>query len=72
MAKLTAEHRSELSQKSFAGPHRSYPIEDKSHALNALARVSEFGSSKLKAEVRAKVHKEYPGIKEKALARKRS
>lgn len=60
--KLTTKSRDDLSKRSFAGPHRSYPIEDASHARNALARVSEFGSAKEKAEVRAKVHKKYPNI----------
>lgn len=62
MAKLTSKGRSALSGKSFAGPDRSYPIEDASHARNALARVSQFGSPALKKEVQAKVHKKYPGI----------
>lgn len=62
MSKLTSKERSSLSSKSFAGPHRSYPIEDASHARNALARVAQHGSPAEKAEVRAKVHKKYPGI----------
>lgn len=62
MAKLTTKARKEIPSKSFAGPDRSYPIEDKSHARNALSRVSQHGSSKVKAEVRAKVHAKYPGI----------
>jgi hypothetical protein len=40
----------------------SYPIPDASHARNALARVSQFGSSAEKAEVRAKVHAKFPSI----------
>ena len=62
MAKLTAKSRSALPAKSFAGPSRSYPIPDASHGRNALARVSQFGTSDLKAKVRAKVHKKFPGI----------
>ena len=62
MAKLTAKKRNALPAKSFAGPDRSYPIEDKSHARNALARVSQFGTAALKAKVRAKVHRKYPDI----------
>jgi hypothetical protein len=62
VAKLTAATRKKIPGKSFAGPDRSYPIEDASHARNALARVSQHGSSKVKAEVRAKVHAKYPGI----------
>ena len=62
MAKLTAAARKKISGKNFAGPDRSYPIEDASHARNALARVSQHGSPALKAKVRAKVHAKYPGI----------
>jgi hypothetical protein len=62
MAKLTAKGRAAIPTKNFAGPGRSYPIEDASHARNALARVSQFGSPALKAKVRAKVAKKYPGM----------
>lgn len=62
MAKLTARRRNALPAKSFAGPDRSYPVNDASHARNALARVSQFGTPELKAKVRAKVHKKFPGI----------
>lgn len=62
MAKLTAATRNKIPTKEFAGPDRSYPIEDKSHARNALSRVSQHGSSAVKAEVRHKVHAKYPGI----------
>lgn len=62
MAKLTGKERSALPAKSFAGPDRSYPIENASHARNALSRVSQFGTSELKAKVRAAVHKKFPGI----------
>jgi hypothetical protein len=62
VAKLTAAARKKISGKNFAGPDRSYPIEDASHARNALSRVSQHGSSALKARVRAKVHAKYPGI----------
>ena len=62
MAKLTAAKRRAIPTGSFAGPHRSYPIEDASHARNALARVSQYGNAELKARVRAAVHRRYPGI----------
>lgn len=62
MTKLTAAARKKISGKNFAGPDRSYPIEDASHARNALARVSQHGSPALKARVRAKVHAKYPGM----------
>lgn len=63
MAKLTARGRKALAPNQFAGPERSYPIENASHARNALARVSQHGDAALKAKVRAAVHKRYPGIK---------
>lgn len=63
MAKLTYKKRKKLSKKSFAKPgKRAYPIMDKSHARNALARVSQFGTEAEKATVRAKVHAKFPNI----------
>ena len=62
MGKLTTSKRDTLPSKSFAGPDRSYPIPDASHARNALSRVSQFGTHELKAKVRAAVHKKYPEI----------
>jgi hypothetical protein len=62
MAKLTAKKRNALPASSFAGPERSYPIEDASHARNALARASQNASPAVKAKVRAKVHRRFPGI----------
>ena len=41
MAKLTIRMRKALPKSEFAGPDGSYPIPDKSHARNALARVSQ-------------------------------
>jgi hypothetical protein len=61
VAKLTARSRNALPAKEFAGPGRSFPIPDASHARNALARVSN-KSPAVKAEVRAKVHAAYPKI----------
>jgi hypothetical protein len=65
MAKLTTKARNALPTKAFAGPNRSYPIENASHARNALARVSQFGSPALKAQVRTKVTRKFPGIGKK-------
>ena len=36
MARLTARARNKLPAKTFAGPGRSFPIPDKSHARAAL------------------------------------
>lgn len=62
MAKLTSKSRNALKSKEFALAGRRYPIEDKAHARNALARVAQHGTSAEKAKVRAAVHKKYPGI----------
>ena len=61
--KLTTKKRNALPKKEFAEPgKRAYPIQDKSHARNALARVSQHGTPAEKAKVRAAVHKKYPDI----------
>jgi hypothetical protein len=41
MAKLTSKQRKKLPSSTFAGPNRSYPVPDKSHAANAKARASQ-------------------------------
>lgn len=41
MTVLTASARNKLPRSAFAGPGRSYPVNDASHARNALARVSQ-------------------------------
>ena len=64
MAKLSSSDRKALPSKDFAGPDRSYPINDMSHARNALSRVSQFGYPELKEKVRAAVHRKFPGIGE--------
>lgn len=41
MGKLDAAERKKIPTSEFAGPDRSYPVEDKSHARNALARAKQ-------------------------------
>lgn len=41
MAKLTARARKALPKSAFAGPDRSFPVSDRSHAANAKARASQ-------------------------------
>lgn len=42
MSKLTTKQRKKLPKSSFGEPGaRKYPMPDKSHARNALARVSQ-------------------------------
>jgi len=63
MAKLTAKTRNALPDSVFAGPDRSYPINNASHARNALARASQNASPELQSKIRAKVKRKYPNIK---------
>jgi hypothetical protein len=41
VAKLTTKARKQLPNSSFAGPGRSYPIEDRAHAIDAKARAKQ-------------------------------
>ena len=41
MAELDTSKRNKLPDKDFAGPNRTYPIEDKAHARNAKARAAQ-------------------------------
>ena len=41
MAKLTTQERNNLPDSDFAGPDRSYPVHDRSHAANAKARAQQ-------------------------------
>ena len=59
---LTSKERDDLPAKDFALPGRRYPVEDKPHARNALARVSQHGTPAEKAKVRKKVHAKFPSI----------
>ena len=70
MAKLTAKVRKSIPKKDFAlpgtrsksGGKGGYPIENKTHARDALSRVSANGTPSEKKEVRAKVHAKYPSM----------
>jgi hypothetical protein len=56
MTKLTTKKRNALTKGDFAGPDRSYPVNDKSHARNAKARASEMEKKgKLSASSKAKI-----------------
>jgi hypothetical protein len=63
MAKLTSKERNKLPDSAFAGPDRSYPVENESHARNALARASQHANSSLQAKIKAKVKKKFPNIR---------
>lgn len=62
MAKLTTSKRNALPASDFAGPDRSFPVNDPSHARNALARASQY-HPELKEQIRAKVRRKFPSIK---------
>lgn len=64
MGKLSTAMRKHLSKSQFAVPTRapgsgSYPMPDRSHAINALARASQFGSAEVKAKVRAMAKRKF-------------
>jgi len=64
VSKLTSGERKALPASAFAvdGKKRKYPIHDKAHARNALARVSQHGTSTEKSKVRSAVKRKYPTI----------
>ncbi len=56
MAKLSTKSRDKLPKSDFAGPGRSYPVEDKAHARNAKARASEMeNKGKMSKSAEAKI-----------------
>lgn len=62
MAKLTTKKRNSLPKSDFALPgKRKYPVNNKSHAENALARSAN-KSPAVKAAVARKVHEKFPGM----------
>ncbi len=64
MGELTYAKRKRMRSSSFALPkERKYPLNDLSHARNALARVSAHGTKKEQAIVRRKVYQKYPSLK---------
>lgn len=68
-SELTAAGRDHIKDKNFALSSEqsdtgkpAYPIHDKAHAANALARVKQHGSPSEKAEVYRDVAKKFPGL----------
>ena len=56
MAKLTAKKRNALPDSAFAGPDRSYPVQDASHAKNAKARATQMeNKGKLSPSAKSKI-----------------
>lgn len=67
MAQLSGKQRKNLQKASFAIPSKapgpgSYPINDRAHAANALARVEQHGTPAEKKQVRAAVSKKFPSL----------
>jgi|TARA_B100000586_G_scaffold232718_1_gene182176 hypothetical protein len=66
MAKLTAKQRSKLRKSQFALPkQRKYPINDKSHARNALARAAQHATPSQQRRIKTAVYKKFPSLKKK-------
>jgi hypothetical protein len=70
VAKLTAKARKKIPSKSFAGPGRSYPIEDRAHAIDAKARAKQqFNKGRISkselASIDCKADKKLAGRKRK-------
>jgi hypothetical protein len=64
MSILTAKARKAIPRRDFAIPEKapgpgSYPIEDRAHARNALARSA---GKPVAARVRRAVERKYPGL----------
>ncbi|MDQ1427836.1 MAG: hypothetical protein QOK39_1312 [Acidimicrobiaceae bacterium] len=69
----STKERKKLGKKSFALPgKRKYPIPDKAHARNALARVAQHGTPAEQKKVKQAVKKRFPSIGRKAKQAKKS
>ncbi len=66
MAVLTTKKRKRLKDSSFAIPsERKYPIYDRTHAINALARAAQSKTPGEEKRVRSAVYKKFPSLKKK-------
>ena len=64
---LSTKQRKKLSKKDFALPgKRKYPIPDKAHARNALARVAQYGTPVEQKKVKAAVKRGFPSVGRKS------
>ena len=63
MSTLNSKARKALPRDSFAIPDtKDYPIQDKAHAVAALARATSVGTPAEKTRVRAAVKAKYPDL----------
>lgn len=68
--KLSTNARKQLAPSQFVFPaSRKYPIPDKSHGINAKARVAQFGTQEQRKKVNAAVNKKF-GLQLQAIKRK--
>jgi len=66
MAKLSSKKRRSLPDSAFALPSkRKYPIHDKEHTRNALARAAQSETDGNYQYIRQKVLKRYPSLKKR-------
>lgn len=70
MADLTADKRKGMDQSEFAGPHKSFPINDANHARLAIGgatraehagNISKSEEDHIKAQARHKLHEDGKG-----------
>lgn len=66
MAKLSSSDRKALPKSDFAGPDDSFPIPDKSHAIQAL-RERKFAPNP--SAIVSKVHQKFPDVGKEATMR---
>lgn len=57
MPRLTTKQRNALPASAFAGPSRSYPVNDKAHARAAKSRAAQFASPSLEKKIDARANK---------------
>lgn len=62
MSKLTTAERNALPASDFAGPDRSYPVNDANHARAALSMSAKYASPELQSKVKSKVHSKFSHI----------
>ena len=63
--KLTTNKRNRMRSSSFALPEkRAYPINDKSHARNALSRL-HYATPAEQKTIKKAIDKRYPGLRKK-------
>lgn len=69
MAKLSKSARAALPNKDFAGPDRTFPVNDTDHARAALLDVNKAKGltraekAEIKAEARKELHRNHPSAR---------